>query len=94
MTSITPASLVEHRQMLQRQLQAQRQLIARQLDPTQAVFGDYPRSMTMRFLNRRSAMVTRLFGEFARILIGARFMKSMTAAMALSRETQAGSTKK
>jgi len=78
MTTITDASLVEHRQMLRRQLQEQRQLIARQLGPASEVNNGYPRSMTMRFLTRRPGLATSLFVEIATLLIGARFIKSKT----------------
>ena len=92
MTSTTLPSLVDRRHILQRQLQAQRQVIAQQLGPTPGTVGAYPRSLTMRFLIRRSPLITRLAGEFVTLLIGARFMKSITAAMAFSSATRTGSS--
>jgi hypothetical protein len=60
MRSATDTSLVEQRQSLRLRLQAQRQVIARQLGPESAMNGGYPRSRTMRFLTQRSALITRL----------------------------------
>jgi hypothetical protein len=60
MRSATDTSLVEQRQRLCLRLQAQRQVIARQLGPESAMNGGYPRSRTMRFLTQRAALITRL----------------------------------
>jgi len=94
MNSITDASLVEQRQMLRRQLQAQRQLITQQLSPTPEVNSGYPRSMTMRFLTRQPGLVTSLFGELATLLIGARFIKSIISVITLAKIVRSASTSK
>jgi hypothetical protein len=94
MTSITDASLVEQRQMLCRQLQAQRQLITQQLSPTPEVNSGYPRSMTMRFLTRQPGLATGLFGELATLLVGARYIKSIISVIFLARIVRSASTSK
>jgi hypothetical protein len=54
-------SLAEQRHCLRRQLQAQRQVIAQQLGPTEsAMNGSYPRSRTMRFLTQHPTPIIRL----------------------------------
>jgi hypothetical protein len=60
MSSTTEVSLVEQRQRLCRQLQAQRQLIARRLGPEPEASGRYPRSFTMRLLSFQPALLMRL----------------------------------
>jgi hypothetical protein len=56
----TQPSLSKQREALCLQLQAQRVLIARQLDTGAAVPGEYPRSMTMRLLRQRPGMMVSL----------------------------------
>jgi hypothetical protein len=68
MSSATDISLVEQRQSLRRQLQAQRQVIAQQLGPESAMHGSYPRSRTMRFLTQQPALVIRLLVGVATLL--------------------------
>ena len=81
---IKNGSLIEQRETLRRQLQAQRQLIAQQLSATPAeVNNSYPRSMTMRFLTGQSALLT---GQFATLLIVARLIKSTISVMYPSRK--------
>jgi hypothetical protein len=66
--SSTPAiSPVDQRQRLRRRLQAQRQVIALQLES--AVHGSYPRSRTMRFLTQRPAQTIRLLVGLATLLM-------------------------
>jgi type VI protein secretion system component VasF len=60
-------SLLEQRQSLSRQLQAQRQVIAQRLEPHSATNG-YPRSRTMRFLTRQPAPLIRLILGVAAVL--------------------------
>ena len=67
MSSTMDISLLEQRQSLSRQLQAQRQVIARQLGPNPAING-YPRSRTMRFLTRQPAPLMRLILGLAAVL--------------------------
>jgi hypothetical protein len=85
MTSTTAITLVDQRQALRQRLLAQRQLIADQLGPTPVVNGGYPRSKTMRFLTQRTGLAVTLLAEFAALLTGARYVKSMTAALAVAR---------
>lgn len=86
MTTATAAIRLDQCETLRRLLQRQRLLIAQQLGPTpRTANSGYPRSMTMRFLIRRSDLVARLLVELATLLIGARFMKSINAAMNFSR---------
>jgi hypothetical protein len=68
MTSITDTSLVEQRQGLRRQLQAQRQVIAQQLGQESGMNAGYPRSRTMRFLTQRPALIIRLLVGLATLL--------------------------
>jgi hypothetical protein len=68
MTSITDTSLVEQRQSLRRQLQAQRQVIAQQLGRESGMKASYPRSRTMRFLTQRPALIIRLLVGLATLL--------------------------
>jgi hypothetical protein len=68
MNSITDTSLAEKRRSLRRRLQAQRQVIALQLEPGSGVNGSYPRSRTMRFLTQRPAPIIRLLIGLATLL--------------------------
>jgi len=76
MISLANASLTEQRLALRQRLQAQREQIARALDPTPATGSGYPRSMTMRFLIRRPAMAAKLLAGLATLLVGARLFSS------------------
>ena len=60
MSSTTDISLLEQRQSLSRQLQAQRQVIAQRLGPVSGLNGSYPRSHTMRLLTQQPALIIRL----------------------------------
>jgi hypothetical protein len=68
MSSITDTSLVEQRQSLRRQLQAQRQVIAQRLGQESGMNASYPRSRTMRFLTQRPALIIRLLVGLATLL--------------------------
>ena len=68
MTSSTDTSLVEQRQSLRRQLQAQRQVIARQLGQESGMNASYPRSRTMRFLTQQPVPIVRLLVGLAGLL--------------------------
>jgi len=82
-------SLIEQRETLRRQLQAQRQLIAKQLSGTPEVNNCYPRSMTMQFLTGQPALLT---GQFATLLIIVRLIKSIISIINPSRTVQPTST--
>jgi hypothetical protein len=66
-SSTTDISLLEQRQSLSRQLQAQREVIAQQLGPDPAING-YPRSRTMRFLTRQPGPLMRLILGLAAVV--------------------------
>jgi hypothetical protein len=83
--TITPMSLVERRQTLRLQLLAQRQLIAQRLEIAPTGSGEYPRSMVIRFLVQRPALAGTLFAGLGTLLVGTRFFRSMTTALALAR---------
>jgi hypothetical protein len=68
MTSLTDTPLVEQRQRLRRQLQAQRQVIAQQLGQESGMNGSYPRSRTMRFMTQQPALIIRLLVGLATLL--------------------------
>jgi hypothetical protein len=85
MTPVTNISLIEQRVALRRELLAQRQLIARRLEVAPAGGSEYPRSMVMRFLVQRPALTGTLFAGLGTLLVGTRFFRSMTTALALTR---------
>ena len=81
-SSVASASLAEQRQVLRSKIAIQRQVIERQIEP--AAYADgYPRSMTMRFITRRSVPAVKILASVATLFVGARFIKSTTAALAL-----------
>lgn len=83
---VTDLSFDQQRQALRRQMLAQRQLINYQLGPpARAINSGYPRSATMRFLTQRPALVSKLLAEAAALLLGARFLKSMSGAISFAK---------
>ena len=76
MTPTGAASLAEQRLRLRMRMQVQRELIAHQLGPAAGADGDYPRSMTMRFLLQRPRMAVRLVAGLAALLVGSRLFRS------------------
>jgi hypothetical protein len=88
---IKDGSLIERREALRRQLQAQRQLITQQLNGKPEVNNRYPRSMTMRYLTSQPALLT---GEIATVLIFARLIKSIISIINPSGTVQPASTSK
>ena len=92
MTSPTELPLAKQRQELRARLRAQRQLIAEQLGPATVAGGNYPRSKTMRFLTRRTGLVATLLAEGVALLVGGRYVKSMTAVMTTAQVVRALST--
>ncbi len=85
MKSFDKPTLIEQREILRRKLLTQRILIARQIDPSPAESNVYPRSMTMRFLTQRPELALKLLAEFAAMMVGARFFRSMNTALAVAR---------
>lgn len=86
---LAPRSLDEERQelrqQLRQQLQQQRAQIAQQIASIHAGESEFPRSMTMRFLLRRPALVTRLLAETTALLLSARLLRNLKAALLLTR---------
>ena len=74
MTSPAELPLADQRQLLRIQLQAQRAIIAAQLEPKEAENNAYPRSMIMRFLTQQNGAT--MLAEGAAVLLGAHWLKS------------------
>lgn len=91
MKASTDSPLALKREALREQIQAQRLLIAEQLGPTAQNDTRYPRSRTMQFLTQRSGMAVTLLAEGAAMLLGARYARSVTAAMAVARIVRSAS---
>lgn len=85
MSPTTGISLVERRLALREKLLTQRQLIGDQLGAGHTDDQSYPRSGTMRFLTRRPALAIAVIAGLATLLGGARFLKPLTAALAVAR---------
>lgn len=85
MTQNTDDSLSEKSRELRGKLQAQRELITQRTEPAHGVSSGFPRSMTMRFLIRRRALLGRLLLELFTLLVGARILKSVSAGLFLAR---------
>jgi hypothetical protein len=84
-TVIIEDSLIEQSQALRQQLRVQRKLIKQQLNPVSSMNNSYPRSMTMRFITQRPALVAGVVTEVATLLLGARLLKSVVAALSVAR---------
>ncbi|MBI2801083.1 MAG: hypothetical protein HYX63_12540 [Gammaproteobacteria bacterium] len=81
MTDNGEVALSAQRLLLRGQLHAQRQRIAEQLAPTTAeARGRYPRSVTMRLLNRRPVA---LLARSVALVAGARLAGSVTGILVL-----------
>ncbi len=78
-------SLLKQRELLRLEMRIQRQVIAQQLGPVREENTGYPRSKTMRFLQQRPGLVTKLALELATVLVGARFIKSFSTAVGFAR---------
>lgn len=81
MTTPTAGTPDEQRLELRQQLLAQREQIARQLQPAPQAFNGYPRSKTMRFLTRWQALPIGVVAGAARFLPGGRLAASLLAAI-------------
>lgn len=92
MTTGSEPSLAAQRESLREQLHTQRRLIAQHITPaTTASRSRYPRSRTMRLLTQRPALMGRLLAGLGTLLVGARFVGSVTAALALVKMLRAAS---
>jgi hypothetical protein len=86
MTPLADVTLVAQRQTLRERMLAQRQAIAEQMDAAPEVNNGFPRSKTMRFLTGRpGGLALALLTEFAALVVGARYFRSMTAVRAVAR---------
>lgn len=80
--------LAQQRLILRRKIRAQREVLSYQLGPAPEAQRDYPRSMIMRFLTQRPALAASVLGKLATLVLGARFLKSTGAAMAVASVVQ------
>ena len=80
--------LAEQRLILRQQLLAQRQLIAEKMEQASRPKDSYPRSMTMRFLTERPALIVHLLTGLATLLAGRRLIKTISAAVVMARMVQ------
>lgn len=80
---MTIPTLAEQRHELRRELQAQRERIARQLQPAPQATAGYPRSRTMRFLTRWRALPIGALAGAVRLLTGARVAATLVTAVTL-----------
>jgi hypothetical protein len=80
--------LAEQRLQLRRQLLAQRQLITQQIERAPGAKNGYPRSMTMRLLTQRPALVAKLLTGMATLLIGARMISAISTTLSLAKVVQ------
>jgi hypothetical protein len=81
MIATNALALAEQRLALQQQLLEQRQVIAQQLD--QAGTPGYPRSNTMRFLQRTNMPASTAIRGVVTLLGGLRIYKTIAGAMSL-----------
>lgn len=89
--STTELSFVEKRNLLQRQLQAQRQQLSQQwLVPSKMQRGD-SRSLSMRFFASRPDLIG-LVKSMVLLLVGVRFYQSVQIILMLARLIQLAST--
>jgi len=84
MTTPTTRSLDEQRLELRQRLLAQREQIARQLQPASQAINRYPRSKTMRLLTRWQALPIGVVAGAARFLPGGRLVASVVTAITLA----------
>ena len=83
MNTLTEDSLILQRDKLRLQLQEQRNQITRQLLPMPGENNIYPRSMTMRLLTQRPALVTALLSDLMTMLVGARLYRLLSSLLVL-----------
>ncbi|MCY1280472.1 hypothetical protein D9M68_575100 [compost metagenome] len=70
---------------LRQRLHTQRRAIAHLLEAGPYSDDSYPRSMTMRFLTQRPALAAFVLAEIAARLLGARYFKSLSLALAVAK---------
>lgn len=82
MTTHIDISLAEQRELIRRQIHAQRLVIAEKLEEHPAQTSGY-RSMVMRFLTQQSG--AKIAAEVATLALGTRMLKYITSALALAK---------
>ena len=79
-------SLAAQRENIRRKIHAQRELIESGLGgPDSEENTAYPRSHTMRFFADRPGLATKLAMQLAGVLVGARVLKSVSAAVGFAK---------
>lgn len=78
-------SLAVQRENIRRKIHAQRELIQNRLGPDPAENTAYPRSNTMRFFTQRPGLATKLAMQVAGMFVGARVLKSVSAAVGFAK---------
>lgn len=73
-------SLAVQRETIRRKIRVQRELIQNHLGPEEQENTAYPRSNTMRFFTQRPGLATKLAMQLAGVFVGARVLKSVSAA--------------
>lgn len=66
-------------------IQTQRRLIVHLLETNPPSDDSYPRSMTMRFLTQRPALAAFVLAQIAARLLGARYFRSLSLALAVGK---------
>lgn len=78
-------SLAVQRETIRRKIHAQRELIISRLGPDPEENTAYPRSNTMRFFTQRPGLATKLAMQLAGVFVGARVLKSVSAAVGFAK---------
>lgn len=78
-------SAAERQAALQQRMLVQRALIARLLQPVEALAPHPPRSLTMLFFNRHPGLATQLLTQGATLLVGGRLLQAVSMALLLGR---------
>ena len=78
-------SLAVQRENIRRKIHVQRELIQTRLGPEPAENSVYPRSNTMRFFTQRPGLATKLAMQVAGMFVGARVLKSVSAAIGFAK---------
>lgn len=78
-------SLAVQREAIRRKIHAQRAVIRSGLGPDPVENTTYPRSHIMRFFTQRPGLATKLAMELAGVVVGAKILKSATAAIGFAK---------
>lgn len=78
-------SLAVQRENIRRKIHAQRELIQTRLGPETGEKSLYPRSNIMRFFTQRPGLATKLAMQVAGMFVGARVLKSVSAAIGFAK---------